>query len=339
MKPVYMTGRSIGIIPCLIFLLMITTGCDTILEYPEDRSMAPDIEAIRTRIELQADFSPVSDKSRSGDDGNLDVRYIIEVYGRGSRDSKPIERIVETDSGIPSGDERPYADVMLPPDEYDVYAWIDYVPSGTSGDYRYKTETLKKISLADPGTDGGDSLDAFAGKTSFDLRTRNENSGNGVTVKVDMERPSGKFIILSTDMDKYSLSVSNTSSEDVVPVETVCTYEGYFPTAYNADTRLAHTEEFKTGVSQKLPLTPYNDHAAVLAQNYVFVCNDNTNVTVNLEIRNGAGVPLSYVKSINIPIQRNRLTIVSGEFLTNGINCGETGINDSFEEEFIIVIP
>lgn len=299
---------------------------------------------IRTRVELNVDFSPISDpiyctyaEARSGD---YDVRYQIEIYATSGVDAgKMVERKVWTSDVISEGATSVTTDVGLHTEKYDIYAWIDFVPKGTSEDHHYITSDLRKVTIADPNVCGIDSRDAFSGKTSADLTPYRDETVVDITIPVDMERPFGKFKIITTDvrrfLDTYKPQETYT---DIVPVRTLCRYTCYFPTPYNLDTRLADVNSFKLDVEHPAEVTEEEDNSAVLTYNYVLVCNDNTTVSAEVEVWNKDGERLVTTRNIKIPIQRNKLTIVSGEFLTKDLGSGGIGVDDSFDDEFVIII-
>lgn len=325
-------------------LALLLAGCrQTILEYPEGEGIDP--TQIQSRIEINVDFTPISDpliatygETRSGD---FDVRYQVEIFARTGADAdKSIYRNVWTDNVISNGPVTITADVELRAEKYDVYAWIDFVPRGTIDDYHYITSDLRKVSIADPNIPGYDSRDAFAGKTSVDLTTYRNDWFASVTVPLVMERPFGKFKIVTTDVRKFLDTYKPVGTySDIVPAKTLCRYTCFFPTSYNLDSRKADVNDFKTGIKHEAEVTAQDDNSAVLTYNYVLVCNDDTHVSAQIEVWNADGEYLITTQNIKIPIQRNKLTVVSGEFLTKDFGTGGTGIDDSFDDEIVIIIP
>ncbi|MBO4944089.1 MAG: hypothetical protein J6C91_02365, partial [Muribaculaceae bacterium] len=294
--------------------------------------------------ELNVDFTPISDvilgtyaETRSGD---YDVRYQIEIYATSGPDAgNLIERKVWTSDVISEGATIVTTDVGLHAEKYDIYAWIDFVPKGTSEDHHYITSDLRKVTIADPNVRGIDSRDAFSGKTSADLTSYRHETVVDISIPVEMERPFGKFKIITTDVRRFLDTYKPQGTyADIVPAQTLCRYTSYFPTSYNLDTRLADVDGFKLGVVHPAEVTEEEDNSAVLTCNYVLVCNDNTMVSAEIEVWNKDGEKLVTTRNIMIPIQRNKLTIVSGEFLTKDLGTGGVGVNDSFEDEFVIII-
>ncbi len=322
-----------------LLALLSFSGCDTVLQYPDGEGIDPTL--IKVRVHLSVDFSIIGDplfssyaESRTGD---FDVRYQLAFYAlSGAHVGERVLHKVWTSDVIETGHTVINADVGLHAERYAVYAWIDFVPRGTTDDYYYITEDLRKVSIADPDISGLDTRDAFAGKTSVDLTPYRNVRFADVTIPLPMERPFGKFKIQATDVRKFLDSYKHLGTyADIIP--SVCTvyYTCYFPTVYSLDTRLAHTDGFQLGVTHSNPVSEMDGNNAVLSSNYVLVCNDNTNVIADIYVKNSTGQLLTTVRGITIPIQRNRLTIVSGEFLTSGVSGGAV-ISPEFEGQFNI---
>lgn len=334
--------KSSSILFQLIILLALSS-CDTVLQYPEGDGIDPTL--IKTRVELAVDFTPINDPllasyadARTGD---FDVRYQVAIYAvSGAQAGKMIERKVWTSNILEAGPTTVTTDVELHAERYEIYSWIDFVPSGTTDDYHYITTDPRKVFLADPNVCGLDTRDAFSGTTQTDLtRYRNVKFAE-VTIPVAMERPFGKFKIVTTDVKKFLESYKPLGTyTDIVPAQTKLRYTCYFPTAYNLYTRYAHIDEYKVGINHIAEVIEQEDNKATLSYNYIFICNDNTTVTADVEVWNKEGEYLITARNIRIPIQRNRLTIIQGEFLTKDYGTGGTGIDDSFDDEFVIIIP
>lgn len=322
------------------------TSCDTVLEYPEEPAVDPTL--VRTTVELRTDFTPMADPliATYGDTrtGDYDVRYIIDIYAAGaSADAAPVAHYVATEGTLPQAEGTHRAVFDLHAGSYDVYAWIDFVPAGTTADHHYVTTDLRAVLVADPDTYGTDTKDAFAGKTSVTLKAGDGADGffSEAEATVDMERPFGKFKIVTTDVKKFVESYKpNATYSDAVPAHTKLRYTCYFPCGYNQDTRYAHMDFFRLGVGHEADVVTESETSAELTADYVLVCNDDTYVTADIEVSNAAGELLKTTRGIKIPIRRNRLTIVQGEFLSIDYgDSGGTGIDDGFDGEFVIVVP
>ena len=78
-------------------------------------------------------------------------------------------------------------------------------------------------------------------------------------------------------------------------------------------------------VMQVLPLAlHYRDEADALRD--VFVYDEN-------------GDEVNHYQNIDVPLYRNRETVLRGPFLTQNVGSGDIGIDDGFDDEFVVVIP
>lgn len=324
-----------------IVLMFATTSCDTVLQYPEGEGIDPTL--IKTRVELAVDFTPINDpllasyaEARTGD---FDVRYQVAIYAvSGAQAGKMVERKVWTSNVLEAGPTTVTTDVDLHAERYEIYAWIDFVPSGTTDDYHYITDEPSTVYLSDPNVHALDTRDAFSAKMPIDLTAYRDKKFAEVTIPVTMERPFGKFKIITTDVKKYLDTYRPIGTyADIMPSVATVTYTCYFPTAYNLDTRLAHVENFTLGVNHSNEVTDIEENNAVLSSNYIFICTDNTVVTAEIEVKNSSGDVLARVGNITIPIQRNKNTIITGEFLTAGVSGG-TVIAPDFDGDMNVPI-
>jgi len=325
----------------LIALLTTMVSCDSVLQYPDGPGIDPTL--IKMRIDMEVDFSPINDPlivsyagSRAGD---YDVRYQVAVYARsGAKAGQLVLRKVWIEEEIQPAQTTVSTEVSLHAELYDVYGWIDFVPKGTDGDHHYITDDLRTVHLAEPNVPASDARDAFSGKKSVDLTPYRDKRFAEIVIPLPMERPFGKFKIQATDVKKFLDSYKPLGTyTDIMPSECTVRYNCYFPTAYNQDTRLAHVDEFRTDVHHANSVNEIEENTATLSSNYVFICNENTTVIADLEIRNSSGQLLATVRGVTIPISRNRLTIVKGEFLTAGVNGGAV-IFPEFDGEFNVPI-
>lgn len=323
-----------------IVLMFATTSCDTVLQYPEGEGIDPTL--VKTTIELRTDFTPIQDpiyasySYAEARDGFFDVRYIIEIY---SSTGRRIARSVETSDILSSGNDSYTKEFDLHPGDYDIYAWIDFVPHNSTDDFHYTTDDLHCVEVNHLDNGDDQTEDAFAGKKSVSIPNENEFFTSKHFI-VDMERPFGRFRIVTTDVKKFldTYKPTHSSYADAVPTQTILKYTCYMPTAYRLDTRFGEVGGMVQGIKFTMPTVKESEEEMTLSSDFVIVTNDNTTVSVDIEVRNSLGERLNGVGGIRIPIQRNKLTIVKGEFLTLDIPGNGSGIDDSFDDEFIIWI-
>ena len=113
-------------------------------------------------------------------------------------------------------------------------------------------------------------------------------------------------------------------------------YNGYLPTGYNVSTGLLNDSQGGYGYDFKVKTI--GNEAAIVAFDYVLTGPTPTSVNVGLVLYGEDGAVLNTVSSINVPLTRNKITVVKGEYLTREYGGG-VGIDSDFDGEFNIIIP
>lgn len=62
-------------------------------------------------------------------------------------------------------------------------------------------------------------------------------------------------------------------------------------------------------------------------------------VLVDVFVYDGNGKEINHYQNIDVPLYRNRETVIKGPFLTKTIGSGDIGIDDDFDNEHVVVIP
>ena len=120
------------------------------------------------------------------------------------------------------------------------------------------------------------------------------------------------------------------------PSLTNAQYGLYFPMGYNV--YYGVPDDFRANVSFAHEVVEtVEGEEAIVASDYVFVDNKDTFYYLNFSINNAEDALISTVRDLKINLQRNRLTIIRGEFLTRDIDDGEIGIDPGFDGEEIVV--
>lgn len=308
-------------------------------------------------------------KSRSRADGEHDFRYTISIF-ENNGDSRvpsrtPLETIVITAPTAPPGpggeapdhDRRVHLD--LPPGNFRILVWADHVAPGSRDDLYYTTADLASIGvLADNGAHPGNTAwrDAFRGEVSVSVAATGEvtTTAGGQPlglVEIPMHRPMARYRFITTDLSefisRYRSSSSPSPATAVSPPITavapdpddyrvVARYTGYMPSVYNAHTD--RPTDSRLGVTYDGAISRLDNTTATLASDYVFVNGTDTSVQVALDVYDRhTGQRIASTDPVTVPLRRNRLTIVSGRFLTSTASGG-MGINPGFTDDYNIEI-
>ena len=185
-------------------------------------------------------------------------------------------------------------------------------------------------------------------------------------VVVEMERPLAKFKFISHDIVKFlsyvlqqrairqkeaemkaQQGVSPESADpkadpkaDIKNINTndfrvVFRYQGFMPCSFNMFTN--KPADSWTGVAFDSTMQRLSDTEAELGFDYVFVNGGESTVPVSVEVYDTDGTLLSSTLPIDVPVVRNKLTVVRGNFLSSKASGG-VSINTEFDGEFNLEI-
>lgn len=264
---------------------------------------------------------------------NYDVRFQLAVYEAGAaEDAEPIytaTNYVDFASTTNFNDLR-----FVPGREYQFVLFADFVPQGSQEDFRYNTADLRNIT-----TVGNSKLNAM--DETYDAYFFNETikieAGKVNEFEAVLKRPFGKIRVLTTDYEWVK--------EYATPVEgTVTFYNHAIYKSFNALTGEVTTEATNDEESltyaiddQYYGATMYeDDEALTLFATYIFAKDAQEALNFRLDTKEADG---SLIKSLDfnteIPYQRNHLTTLVGNLLTNEADLF-VRIDDNFDaEEFI----
>lgn len=364
--------RKIDAYLCLsgLILLCVLQACDaTIHEYPSpetslvvvqpavDRRQPPyykevayDAEWNRTETLLEAEES-----QPYGVADDAAMRIIVEVFeGQATgADYRPLaRRVLNVDAyALPPQDTVHF---YLPHGEYSILAWADYVNEDNPVDWHYRTDTLTAI-RTDIGTypHNPHHRSTAAGQAAFnvDFQLTPEGyptlyGGNGRriedeiqysrTVPVDLLRPAGRYRVVALDYQDF---LQTGGSADGLTVKVV--YRQYVSVGFNMAT--SEPNLFISTYSFNLQpddIDYEGKRDESLFGDYIFAASSNeTNVLADFYFYDAQGQEINHCEGIEIPLMRNRETIVKGYFLTREIGNGNAiGIDENFEGEYVIEV-
>ena len=295
------------------------------------------------------------------------IRYTVKAYRNDKTrvDSREADTtFVFTKSDI--GDLNFTAPLQLHEGVYDFQVWADYVDLNSSTDKYYDTSDFSEIILSDKKNHSGsnDCREAFRGYASATVKNPAYYKGD-VTASIDnqayaeMRRPMGKFKFVSTDVDRFLTRVaqmmkekgmqmslkpesdSQPSNESIfqdIALEdftVVFRYNLFMPCSYNMFTD--KPADSWTGVTFTSRMFTEDYKEMTLGYDYIFVNGSETTLSISVEVYDMDGKLMSSTNPIDVPIVRNKLTIVKGEFLTSKASEGVV-ISPEFDGEYNIII-
>jgi hypothetical protein len=325
------------------------TGC--IYEYPDELRRDPSgtVEltvALTLNIEFEMDAGEEQFVQSHADlfaEGYA-IRYIVDLYelpvAEGLPPSKRLHRLTATGNALPPGGTYRFSDVVtLPAAPCIALVWVDFVRvDNPNNDLYYLAENLLAVTIdkSRPYRGYHVSKDAFTAGVSVDLSAATQQNAH-VEATVPVKRPFALYRIVATDVAEYHAQHSANYAV-VRPDTTRLSYQYWFPMGYNTYPSVPLLKDDDTGVhyAYDVPATDGAEAEVVLATDFVFVNGGETYYFVDFEILTPAGVRINRHSNQRVNLQRNRMTVIKGPFLTHGSSGGGTGIDFNFDEEEVI---
>lgn len=325
---------------CML-MAVLTTGC--VHEWPE--SPEGRTATLTVRHELPWDLfewtHPFSSRTEPDD---LTARYIFAIYPAGADKEPPVKKVIAYRSGTDRQDFD--IDIDLDPGEWDIRVWSDNAGSVSGISPFYDPSDFEAITYATPFIGGDARKDAFVGTARISVPDIIEDRWPDSHIEVTLRRPLTAFAFIATDLREF-MEQEETRTRDqsamtpplqLPPISlddytARISYTGFLPTVYHhfSDRPIDSSTGmgFRTGVSR------LNEAEALTGYDYVFINGKESTVRVSLDYYHKDGTHIAHVASFDIPVSRNRCTVVRGEFLTSRAT-GSTGIDPGFDGDFNI---
>lgn len=359
-------------------LVCLMSACDaTIHQYPEpvtdtefvvqlncDRTPPPfykeiayDADGNRTETMLEAEASP----SYMPDD-RLDLRFVVEIRDNNQVDAEGTPKTIARRELTVNNDALPPQAELhftLPSrGDYTAVSWCDYVPAANPDDWHFDTSTLDFVQVnlentmqelhhKNSGTGYSNFGIGWAGAVQVTSTTRSL----GATTRADAEevpvenqeglvpvymtRPAGRLRLYTEDLAEFQQS----SGMNIEDVRVIIIYKQFVSVAYDALAQ-APCQWISTRRTETHPTVVNETGNVCLAYDYVFTdSEEETHVLADFYSLDAEGNELSHTTNVDVPLRRNRETVIRGRFLTQDIGEGGLEVDEGFDDEFVIVVP
>ena len=274
-------------------------------------------------------YAPAGTGSHNGgavllDSEAYDLRYIMQAYDKFGKLAYSATQYVSDNFTTQSV----VFEARLIAKKYNFVFWADFVPEDSKQDNYYKTVDLRNITYAKEPVFTDDAMDAYTKAVEVDLSEQNQN-----ITEIKLQRPFGKLRLIATDQ------LSGDLQNDELPASTEIKYadETTVPNAFDALEGLASgSMEISTVYSTSMQedavvnRTTY-EGAYFLIANYIFASDANTGYAMDVTVKDKAGNITGTRSLSQIPIVKNKLTTVIGNFYSNSSTL-EVIVEDPFEQ-------
>ena len=322
----------------LLALPFLMAAC-TLHEEPEltaDGELGVDPTEVNVEVNLTLDLNLPEqgneENSSARVSANTDYlhRFIVEAY----LNRQPVARQVFVESITDRTHLSLPVSMKLHARSYQLVVWKDYVSAETpQEDLHYNTQSLVPV-IPNRASHTGNTeyKDVFVGTTSLDLSAYTDQWGAVVELDVALQRPVARYELIATDVDKFLQRIADGEVSGERFTARI-KYSGYLPVGYNVldDTPKHSLMYMQYNTSFDVP-EEGTDELRV-GFDYVFVSNEGSaSVPMEIEIVNENNVTVAN-SVLNVPLERGKNTVWTGEFLTGDDQGGQGGGDEPGEDE------
>ncbi|MBD5356688.1 MAG: hypothetical protein HDR88_06755 [Bacteroides sp.] len=318
------------IIQCISLLLMSIFTC-CIHTYPDGEGVDPTLVQIGVEVSIDASWETLAINFSKAEDriNNFDYRLIIEF----TRNGKQIGRCEHflTQEEYAAG----HIKLIMPFDfhavTYNVTAWLDCVEAANHKNSTYYTDDFYEIVRNDHHVIWSDDKMCVYGQTDIDLHAYKDKWGAKVKVPLTLSPPIGRFKIIASDMEGFQDYIKTLKNQE--ETYSVCiAVDSHIPKEFNAiDNKVIF---YQDPAEYYFPMP---ESGSEIASGEFFVDETGTQISAKIIIYNSARLIVSKSPTITIPLERGKVTAITGslltDFYTNSIN-----VNTVWDGEIIIEI-
>ena len=322
----------------LLALPFLMAAC-TLHEEPEltaDGELGVDPTEVNVEVNLTLDLNLPEqgneENSSARVSANTDYlhRFIVEAY----LNRQPVARQVFVESITDRTHLSLPVSMKLHALSYQLVVWKDYVSAETpQEDLHYNTQSLVPV-IPNRASHTGNTeyKDVFVGTTSLDLTAYADQWGAVVEQDVTLQRPVARYELIATDVDKFLQRIADGEVSGERFTARI-KYSGYLPVGYNVLDDVPKHSLMYMQYNTSFDVPEEGTDELRVGFDYVFVSNEGSaSVPMEIEIVNENNVTVAN-SVLNVPLERGKNTVWTGEFLTGDNQGGQGGGDEPGEDE------
>lgn len=328
----------------LLALPFLMAAC-TLHEEPEltaDGELGVDPTEVNVEVNLTLDLNLPEqgneENSSARVSANTDYlhRFIVEAYFN----RQPVARQVFVESITDRTHLSLPVSMKLHALSYQLVVWKDYVSAETpQEDLHYNTQSLVPV-IPNRASHTGNTeyKDVFVGTTSLDLTAYADQWGAVVEQDVALQRPVARYELIATDVDKFLQRIADGEVSGERFTARI-KYSGYLPVGYNVLDDVPKHSLMYMQYNTSFDVPEEGTDELRVGFDYVFVSNEGSaSVPMEIEIVNENNVTVAN-SVLNVPLERGKNTVWTGEFLTGDDQGGQGGDEPGEDEGGIGIDP
>ena len=270
------------------------------------------------------------------DDSVYDLRYILEVYDATNENEEPVFVYRAEDVKSTSVKTVTFPVRLIPERNYNFVVWADFIKNvdnvADAEDLYYYTTSKTSAKGVKYGLDNvtiayGKWVAMDEARDAYTAVKYVESYNSGKSINLTLIRPFGKLRVITTDIAALDALAVNAR-----PTAVKVTYKNGVYTGFNALTETGLNAGANAVFNNTLSADQYeenDDENMVLFTDYIFGTTTGT-IQFDMEVTYANNNKSTNNFNTEIPVQRNYLTTISGNILTDG-NDIRVDITDGFE--------
>ena len=322
----------------LLALPFLMAAC-TLHEEPEltaDGELGVDPTEVNVEVNLTLDLNLPEQGNEENSSARISAntdylhRFIVEAY----LNRQPVARQVFVESITDRTHLSLPVSMKLHALSYQLVVWKDYVSAETpQEDLHYNTQSLVPV-IPNRASHTGNTeyKDVFVGTTSLDLTAYADQWGAVVEQDVALQRPVARYELIATDVDKFLQRIADGEVSGERFTARI-KYSGYLPVGYNVLDDVPKHSLMYMQYNTSFDVPEEGTDELRVGFDYVFVSNEGfASVPMEIEIVNENNVTVAN-SVLNVPLERGKNTVWTGEFLTGDDQGGQGGGDEPGEDE------
>lgn len=255
-------------------------------------------------------------------ENTYDIRYVLNVYDKDGKLAKgPITEFQD------EATSQSFSLRLVPGRYYKFVVWADFVKEGSEDALYYDVTDFAEIKTLGTHNAMDESRDAYTGF----VEVANFKGTQGID-KIILTRPFAKLRVVTTDIDQLYSNLQSATVVYTTKLYTTFNAVTAEPTGLEGMAGVTRTVDF-TNAAYKYSNEPVQGKEQTLFADYFFGA-ENDRVMFTMDVKDGITDIPTVAFNTNIPVQRNHLTTVKGNILTDA-NTITVEIEEAFAGEYV----
>ncbi len=266
------------------------------------------VDNVTINLQFNSNIEAIGTTAESSDE--CDIRYIVRAY---NLEADKVTDLAAENIFYKRGADKSLnsqSSISLAAGKYKIFVWTDYVDKDSTEDKFYSTELFPQISICEEGNNlligNSDYRDAFRGYATIEV------GKSKVNTTINMARPLAKVALIANDLEAFTAA---NPTVELSECYAVIRYAAFLPCSFNLLTD--KMVDSTTNAMFRSQIVALDQNSALLGFDYIFVNpNKESSINIAVSIFDKNDNMLAQVPNLTVSLQQNKLSKISGNFLT-----------------------